>query len=456
MLVLFISGIFLWYFNIFKKNALVEKEYPFLSSFTGGDQEIFYKEYGGEGLIYNIHINEEQNTFSFDMNIFKDNSYVENISLPLDKAKFDLQTVREREIIPVSILLKLPRESVFENFKLNEFYIQKLEISKDNVLNILKEMYPTITGENLVVRDDYKGIPFRIIKFEGGDRFSFETIGYNLESLLRPWIESRIYMSTLNQEFLKDYSSKNILSYLQQVEKYKTSILDKESKGDNSKMKAVPFSCSLASDISASGLIDNDTTKYLTDNYCSTAILEQKKIDFLSKYKPEYSKEDLVQSINKERLQEEQIITKDPLDEWNLSILKDLKSLSAEETDKTYSVISTNLLSNSAITLGHMCKLVYKSPINDPLRDQLKSVLQYSYKHSLMLIDKDLFEYIWCANEYKQDEDFNDLTDSFILKMIKTKYHNNMSVYGVWENNKYKLDGNTFFFNLLLNKHENL
>lgn len=470
-LLITLSGLVLWYLFYYRCNLGItnfESLDRFITSKTCKE-----KKYSAKGIIYDI--DEKEDEITFDLNAFDEKNnesiYIENISLP-ESAKTVLKEIMsDSELLPVDISIEFTRDNLLSDYNLKSFTISKLEISKEDLANILEKMYPVINKNDKFefnVEEDRKQFTelsaSKIVLTNDG-KWYVSSLGYGREALYKPLVELKLLSSNLKDNILQNYSTSSIMEYLEKVSKLKSEYLDKDKTEEekNSTIKMFPFGCMLAEELISLNLLEQQSKDIILDEYCN---LEKLK-DIISSYTKNnysysYDFDDLLGSIIQSRITIKE--DEDNLSELSISLIKDAQSaekiygenlITENDIEKIKSSLSTTLITADNLTLNNVCKIAYVSEQGSEIYERVKSLFEEDFKKGLELADKDVYSTVWCLGAFKDDINFKDFYNSILTKFYYLDLRENQNIYGFWNNNLYLLEENSKFFNLLLDKYEN-
>lgn len=447
-----VALLFVTFRNISISNISIQQTYPFLKHFAKDSISISETVYYTEGLVYNVRFNERE--LIFDMNVLepKTNTYLKDISLPIPSEGISTQmktNFLNEKILPSKISVNIKRENIFSKAHLEKWNIEKISLTSEDLSKIENGILDTLKEAKLD-KENADGFEKYSTYFYTENNKVYGTISnVTSEILYRPLLWS--YYGNDRRE--------DIVKYLTDFYDYRAKSLERNSK-DSKVENVTPFSCTIVEKILNNTDIQGEKRNDLLSKYCNFDELVEGK----NKWNEtklnigNYNFNSLINSIGYDRIisaKEEEF----PLAfDWYVSLLSDIQS--AEKLyNKKVSVdredilgrISSSIINNNTFTLRNICNIT-EYVGNEEFTNRVFNVFESNIENTLELVDTDIFSSLHCLNGMK-DSGF---VKSILFKIYRQNFEDRNGVVGLWNKDRYMVEGNSMFLILLKDSYEEI
>jgi flagellar basal body-associated protein FliL len=451
LLILSLLGIFLWYFNIYEKNSFLKKEYPFLTSFEKEDISVSNSKYKAEALIYKIRISED--SILFDANILEPNTntYLRDVTFPVSSPEaysYLQQHYLNKDIYSVVISVDVINKKFFSKPEI-KWSIENVSFSHNEIEQINKDIETNLKQATNSTNDQKPFYIYSSYFYLENNEIRGIISNTTSDILFRPLLWS--YNKTVNKE--------DVFKYLMNFYDYKKNALEKNGKDSNIE-NVTPYSCTIVERIIRNLNITGENRSELLAKYCNINDLEEViKKRTTPKFDPEnYNVTSLINSIIYQRVisaQEEKF----PLAfDWYISFSSDVDSAERLYNQKisfdngdVLGRISSSIINNNTFTLRNMCKIAEYID-NKEIKNSVLNLFKTDTEESLKLIDTDMFSSLYCLNNIEDKE----YVTTILFKIYKQKFESRNGLTGLWNKDRYLVEGNSIFLMLLNNYYEEI
>lgn len=445
-----VALLFVTFRNISISNISIQQTYPFLKHFAKDSISMSETVYYTEGLVYNVRFNERE--LIFDMNVLepKTNTYLKDISLPIPSEGISTQmktNFLNEKILPSKISVNIKRENIFSKAHLEKWNIEKISLTSEDLSKIENGILDTLKEAKLD-KENADGFEKYSTYFYTENNKVYGTISnVTSEILYRPLLWS--YYGNDRRE--------DIVKYLTDFYDYRAKFLEQNSK-DSKVENVTPFSCTIVEKILNNTDIQGENRNDLLSKYCNFDEL----VNNIDKYSTfgttNYDFTSLISAINYQRI----INAKDeifPLGlDFSLSLISDTQSAGmlhnkkiSIDKEKILSNISSALLNNETLMIRNVCNMA--EYINhDELKKRVLYLFEPNVEEGLKLVDTDIFSSLHCLNGMK-DSGF---VKSILFKIYKQNFEDRNGVVGLWNKDRYMVEGNSMFLILLKDSYEEI
>lgn len=447
-----VALLFVTFKNISASNISILETYPFLKHFAKDSISMSETVYHAEGLVYNVRLDEGE--LVFDMNVLepKTNTYIKDISLPIfsEEVSTQMQTnLLNERIHSAKISINMKKENIFSKAYLETWNIERIDFNSEDLGKIEKGILDTLK-EAKIDKENADGFEKYSTYFYTENNKIYGTISnVTSEILYRPLLWS-YYESDRREDIVK---------YLTDFYDYRAKSLERNSK-DSKVENVTPFSCTIVEKILKNTDIQGENRNDLLSKYCNFDELVEGK----NKWNEtklnigNYNFHSLINSIGYDRIisaKEEEF----PLAfDWYVSLLSDIQSAEKlynkkidVDREDILGRISSGIINNNTFTLRNICNIT-EYVGNEEFINRVFNIFESNIENTLKLVDSDIFSSLHCLNGMK-DSGF---VKSILFKIYRQNFEDRNGVVGLWNKDRYMVEGNSMFLILLKDSYEEI